>query len=317
MTPSHTVYTDTLPASGSAAPLPAATATPTTAADSLPQQREMPLCLKRKEEPARRDSFLVMKANIFENQSPATSILSGDTLYVDKGPAEGVAGDPVPYTVAGDNFITSLLIGCFLLAMLSFAQGHNFILRQAKNFFSAPRRDFSDVSETSGEIHFQFFLVVQTCLLLGLFFILLTRDNTLTLLPQYAQLSIYTFIFAAYFVVKAQLYTFVDCVFFSSQKNGQWMKSYLFLISAEGVLLFPAAMVASYFNVSLSTAFIYTFLVIIAIKLLTLYKTTLIFFSPNAVYLQNILYFCALEAVPAAALWGGLMLTNEYLNVIF
>ena len=28
---------------------------------------------------------------------------------------QGVAGDPVPYSIAGDNLITSILLGCFVL----------------------------------------------------------------------------------------------------------------------------------------------------------------------------------------------------------
>ena len=39
----------------------------------------------------------------------------------------GVAGDPVPYTVAGDSFITSLLLVCFLLACIAFSKSKHFL----------------------------------------------------------------------------------------------------------------------------------------------------------------------------------------------
>ena len=51
----------------------------------------------------------------------------------------GVAGDPVPYSIARDNIITALLLGCFILAMLAFAKTKRFIVRQAKRTSSDRR----------------------------------------------------------------------------------------------------------------------------------------------------------------------------------
>lgn len=288
--------------------------------DTLPPVSEVPASLKRRPQAAPKDSFWVLRANVFDHQTSATSILSADTLYVDKPSAwRGVAGDPVPYTVAGDNLITSILLACFLLAMLAFARSHNFILRQAKSFFSPPRRQFSDITETTGELRFQIFLGLQTCLLLGLFFFFFTRghDPLLVDIPQWAQIGFYTAVLIAYFVVKLMLYALTGWTFFSSQKNEQWVKSFLFLISVEGILLFPAAMLASYFNISLDTTFVYTLVLLIAVKLLSLYKSSVIFFTGNHFILQNFLYFCTLEVVPAGALWAALALANEYLRINF
>ena len=49
----------------------------------------------------------------------------------------GVAGDPVPYSLAADNLVTGLLIGCFILVILSVAQSQRFIVKQTKNLFLA------------------------------------------------------------------------------------------------------------------------------------------------------------------------------------
>ena len=62
---------------------------------------------------------------------------------------------------------------------------------------------------------------------------------------------------------------------------------------------------------------IYTFGVLIFIKILTIYKTYVIFFNQKALYLQIILYFCALEMVPLLSLWGGLAVIVNHLRVIF
>lgn len=50
-------------------------------------------------------------------------------------------------------------------------------------------------------------------------------------------------------------------------------------------------------------------------KMLTFYKCYAIFFKRMGVFLQLFLYFCALEAIPLAALWGALMLVGNYLKI--
>ena len=95
------------------------------------------------------------------------------------------------------------------------------------------------------------------------------------------------------------------------------MKSYLFLVSSEGVLFFPAIMLMAYFGFSLQAAVIYTLFVVGMIKILSFYKCFLIFFKRNGAFLQIILYFCALEVVPLFALSGGLVLISHYLKINF
>ena len=47
------------------------------------------------------------------------SFFSGDSLFHPELPGgrRGVAGDPILYSISGDNLITSLLLGCFVLAI--------------------------------------------------------------------------------------------------------------------------------------------------------------------------------------------------------
>ena len=47
----------------------------------------------------------------------------------------GVAGDPIPYSLSSDNLVTGLLIGCFILVILSVAQSQRFIVKQTKKPF--------------------------------------------------------------------------------------------------------------------------------------------------------------------------------------
>ena len=100
-------------------------------------------------------------------------------------------------------------------------------------------------------------------------------------------------------------------------KSEQWMKTYLYLISMEGVLLFPVVMLLAYFNLPMENAIVYVGIVVILGKILSFYKTYVIFFRGNGIFLQNFLYFCALEMTPLASLWGVLVIINSFLKVNF
>ncbi len=249
------------------------------------------------------------------------SFFSKDSLFHPElqGGRLGVAGDPVPYTVAGDNFVTSLLLFCFILACVAFSQSRQFIIRQAKTFFHPPRFGTTVITETSNELRFQLFLVLQTCLLISIGYFIYSRasiSDTFTI-EQYQVITIYAGYAASYFLLKALLYGVTGWVFFDKKKNEQWLKAYLFLISTEGVLLFPAIMLMTYFRLSLQTAMIYALIVLGLVKILSFYKSYLIFFRGKGTFLQIILYFCALEVIPLFALWGGLVLMSHYLKINF
>ena len=249
------------------------------------------------------------------------SFFAKDSLFHPelKGGRQGVAGDPVPYTVANDNFVTTILLFCFILACIAFAQSRQFIIRQAKTFFRAPRMGTTVITETSNELRFQFFLVLQTCLLVGIGYFVYSRasiSDTFTI-DQNLVISIYTGCVAGYFLLKSILYSMTGWIFFDKKKNEQWLKAFLFLISCEGVLLFPAIMLVTYFGLSLQTAVIYALVIVGLVKILSFYKSFIIFFRRNGSFLQIILYFCALEVVPLFALGGGLVLISHYLKINF
>ena len=233
----------------------------------------------------------------------------------------GVAGDPVPYSIRNDDVITGLLLGCFLLIILSFSRLHHFIFRQSKSFFHVPRSEnVTVVTETSGEFRFQFFMVALTCLLWALIVFFYTQTNvadTFVLQSQYQLIAIFFGCFLGYFLLKGALYPFLNYIFFDKKKNEQWMKSMLFLSAMEGIILFPLVMLQSYFDISMQSAIIYAAIVLILVKILTIYKCYVIFFRQNGVVLQIILYFCALEIIPMLVLAGFLVMIVDYLKINF
>jgi len=249
------------------------------------------------------------------------SFFSKDSLFHPElsGGRLGVAGDPVPYTIAGDNLVTALLLGCFILAMVALARSREFILRQSKTFFHVQRGITSEITETSAEIWVQLGLIIQTCLLFAITYFIYVRTyvtDTFTI-EQYQIIGLFTVVIAGYCLLKALLYWMVDSVFFDSKSHEQWMKSYIFILACEGILMFPLVMLLSYFDLPIQKAVFYVVIVIVFAKILTIYRHFIIFFREKSQYLQIFLYLCALEIVPLAALWGILVQMSNILKVNF
>lgn len=237
-----------------------------------------------------------------------------------QGGRYGVAGDPVPYSVRNDNIITSLLLACFIFAVIAFANARRFIIRQAKDIIYLPHEGTTEFSETSNEIRFQLTLVLITSLLIALLFYFYTLryiGETFVLRSQYTLITIFLGITVGYFLLKVALYSFVNQVFFDSKRNQQWIKALLFIISIEGVLFFPALVFGAYFELDINKVITYVIIAVVIVKLLTIYKCYIIFFRRNVVHLQIILYFCTLEMIPLLAFWGVLVITANYLKINF
>lgn len=250
------------------------------------------------------------------------NFFSTDSLWHPElnGGRYGIAGDPVPYTIKSDNMITGLLLGCFILALIAFSKSRWFIMRQAKNFFRIQRSGTTEITETTNEFRFQFFLVAQTCLSLSLVSFIYAQEynsDTFLVSSQYQLIAMFFGVFAGYFTLKSLLYTFVNWVFFGNRQNEQWLKSYLFITSVEGVAMYPFVVSQAYFGLSVKNTILYIIAIVIFSRLLSLYKCFLIFFREKGVYLQIILYFCALEIMPLLAICGGLSVLINYLNINF
>ena len=236
------------------------------------------------------------------------------------GGRPGIAGDPVPYSIARDNIITLLLTCCFVLAAIAFSKSRRFMARQVKEFFRPPRRKgVTEITETSGEFRFQFFLVLQTCLLEGLIYFLHIEEHvtdTFTI-DQYRVIGLYSLAFAGYTILKLAAYWGTGLVFFDRKSTSQWLKSALFLAATEGVALYPLVILQAYFGASATVTLTGSIVVLVAFKILAFCKTYAIFFRNGRRYLQNILYFCTLEIMPLLTQWGVLATMSSYLKVNF
>ena len=248
------------------------------------------------------------------------SFFADDSLYHPelKAPQNGIAGTPVPYVITGDNVITGVLLACFMLASVALAHSHSFLARQAKNFFREPHHGTTEITETSSELRYQLFFVLQSCLLYALVFFFWGRsDSDAFVIEQYQVIGLYTAVIAVYYGVKAGLYTLVDSVFFDMKRNEQWLKAALFLTSMQGVVLYPAVLIMAFFGLADNTVALIAVIVVVLVKILSFLKCYIVFFKRKGGFVQNILYFCALEMMPLALLWGSLLRIGSYLKINF
>ena len=248
------------------------------------------------------------------------TFLPEDTAYVTSqgGNHHGVEGRLLPYNVSSDNVVTALLLLCMLITTVCLSHSRRFIARQTKSFFYTPHGQTSTVTETGNEIAAQLFLAVQTCLMLSILvfiFIQPSVQGTLILPSLYTLIWIFFGGFIVYYVFKTLLYVIVNATFFEKKKNVLFMKAYLFISAIEGVALFPAILLQLYFDVTVGKTVVFTLIVIVLAKLLTLYRSFSLFFKRPGGVLQIILYFCALELTPPLFLWGIMAMVVDSLRI--
>ena len=247
------------------------------------------------------------------------NFFSNNTMYHPELSTEriGTSGTPIPYSFQNDSFVTGILIICFLLITFVLSRISDFLLRQAKHFFSTQKSE-QTLTETGSEIKFQFLFLFITCLLYALLYFFYTTHfiaNTFIFSSEYILLVIFSGAIISYMVIRMLLYTIVNNTFFTNKKNLQFQGSLLLITSLEGVALFPLVLLMAYFQYSLQNAIIYTVTILIFAKILTFYKSYTIFFNQKGGFLQIFLYFCALEMIPLIVLWSGLLVITENLKI--
>ena len=250
------------------------------------------------------------------------SFFAGDSLFHPERSAGryGVAGETVPYTVRGDSSMSLILLLGFIIMVISASGSRSFILKQLKSIFYVPKNLSTAFSETSSEMRFQIFMVVLTSLLYSIIFLYYcTRyvSDTLIIDSHYQLTAIFLGMTLAYFISKTMASMAVNWAFFGIKKSLQWIKVSSFLITSEGMLLFPVVLLLSFFNMNVKSALISVLIILVLVKSLTFFKSYLIFFRRKGFFLQNILYVCALEIVPLAAFWGFVDMMSNYLKINF
>lgn len=227
--------------------------------------------------------------------------------YFDKVPAfhtlghavPGMEGEAIPYVLKDDFFVSAIVLFSFLLICYVLNKGHRLIIHQIKDFFVERTRGNLFV-ETGSEFRYQFFLISNTAILLGLilFTIFFRPEGTLQIIPSWQLLLFCIGACFILYVVKFLVYSLINWIFFEKAKQERWMEIYSLLVSLQGILLFPLACLTIYFNLSTRNGLIVLIFVLIIAKMLLFSKGMSIFFTKIQGLLCNILYFCTLEMIP-------------------
>ena len=235
-----------------------------------------------------------------------------DTLYTtDPATASryGASGDPVPYTLGTDNLLTIFLLLCFTVYVISIAKLKHLFTRQIKGFFYLPRNDDDTTDETAGELRFMFVLLLVSCMLIAVtsFFYANETMGSNYAISNLAVLGVLTALLLVYFLAKTLLYTIVNVIFFDGKKNVHFLKSVIFVVGCQGLLLYPVVLLSVFFDLPLQIVIICSAFILFLNKIACFLKAWLIFFRQKGGFLQTFLYFCALEIIPLLALRAAWM----------
>ena len=241
-----------------------------------------------------------------------------DSLSYTKVQLPGMAGDPAPYTMHGDNVLVCLMLLCFIMTIGVFSYSRHILFYHLKEFFYVPRAESTDA--VVPDWFALFILNLQTCLLLSITYYFYTTHSVAEdylLESPYALIAVYFVVFIVYFLLKGVIYRLVNTVFFESKKNKQLTWTLYFITAFEGLAFSPAVILQVYSGLSMLSVACYFVFVLIIAKLMIFYKCWVIFFKQSGVFLQIILYLCALEIVPLLILGGVLVTITNELKVIF
>lgn len=106
-----------------------------------------------------------------------------------------------------------------------------------------------------------------------------------------------------FFICKGCIYSIINWVFFSSERNRRWIKSYFFITGAFAFVLYPFALIELFagFNFKLLSGIL--IFIFITYEISLFYKLSVNFRVRSYGILLIFLYLCALELLPALLVW--------------
>ena len=277
--------------------------------------------------PIKVDSFLMPKAEeeyvVNVSEMPhyyKETFFSKDSLVIEDAHAGryGIAGDPLPYSLRTDDFITSILIVGILLLMLSIKRTSRFFSFQMKHFFRTTRENSILERESASQLRYLIFMEMHTAVILSLVFYFYAKENiseTYITLSEYTLMGCFLGVVMLLIGFEHSLQTVVNNIFFSATEQRQWKTAKMMLMASMGILLTPMLLLLAYFGLSVNDTLLYTVFVVLFVKILLFYKCFKIFFKKKSAFLQIFLYFCTLEINPMLVAWGILVFIANFLKV--
>jgi hypothetical protein len=232
------------------------------------------------------------------------SFFSGDTLLHTEQPYRpfGFGATATPFRLRNDAWSGLLLFVCLLLAA-------SLVMRLRKKFketlqgvfFPIPRKKDEPLVDDPLRYSTRFIAVTLLSLTAAMVTFTYTQhDVGFYLFPEtpYIMFGAFFLLWMIYFLAKRMMSSFVNWVFFRSEKIFTWKRSYTFLYVAEALFFLVLALVVDYLPFSPEEVFLSAICLVFLVKLLLLFKTFQIFFPKMYGALHLFVYFCTLEIMP-------------------
>lgn len=227
----------------------------------------------------------------------------------------GIAGQLTPYLLSNDEWVTAILIGCFLITACVLSQGKTLLFQSLRKLFSSHGIGHLFHKQTNTDTCFLLLLNLQTCLLVAVLWLKYVVSSGVGFTESKALylLSSYVLILILYLLGKRCIYKVVNWVFFDKAKNSLWLDSYFFTISILGMLLLPVTLLVVFCNFPLYVSVIIPAFLFFLADLFFIYKCFSIFFNQLHGSFYLFLYFCTLEILPLLVVWKGTEMINDML----
>lgn len=236
------------------------------------------------------------------------------------GQLAAAGGIPLPYTPRTDDGVTVVLLCCFFLSAYVLSRSRKFLLQLARDFLLHRARTSIFASSTAADMRYLLLLIVQTCVLGGVVTLGCFSEAVPELVrhvPTFLLLNIYIGLYLGYLFLKWAVYSLLGWIFFDESSTSLWLESYSTLLYYLGFALFPLALFIVFFDLSLPLAVTIGLILLFFIKILMFYKWLKLFSSDLYGGLRLIFYFCALEIMPCALLYQGMVQLNDFLIINF
>lgn len=226
-----------------------------------------------------------------------------------------VAGESLPFCFRNDDVITGLLLLLLFVSTFIVSHGWNYLVSATGEFFQGKRHDTIFDTQDEKALHGGSILVLQTTVCMGLLAFGFLDDfypQRLQADSPYVLLGCDIGVCIVWMALRLGLFHLVNSILFEREACRAWMSGMWLIVMASGLLLLPFTLLATYFDLSLSTQQSVLVLIGGVSEILLIYKSYITFFRHKGGSLHLILYLCTLEIIPLLLLWRTFNWANTF-----
>ncbi len=286
--------------------------------------RETPFYLKAEELPLQADS-LDMNFGRYEflptDSQHILFSVDSDTLAKLEFFAPGNAGMAMPFSLWVNSIFFLLFVACFVIFSLVFRKEGMAFVENFRQIFLVRRRQAAGFKGqvTTTEAWGEFFLVLQTMLIIAILFFTFLWDRGLSLLSTKGCLLAFAgmlLVPAVMTLLKLLMYRTIGAIFMPREIN-RWISHYYRLIELMGILLFLPALLYVFMPELRDVMLVLFLFVFIISRLAIVFGLLNIFVKKNVGGFYFFVYLCGTEIAPYLLYYKGVVLFISLAGNIF